>query len=296
MSLHNVYRTIKSKTEEKSKISGKIDLAETILNASFIKNIEFNLAAAKNDNSNLFFHLPILRSICEDIIFINYLYNVIEEEDRRNFILVYQASDWKKSIKAQEDFFMANRNFQPILTEDMINKLVFDRFDIDAIHKNLKSKYRWERKYPTVKQIATDGSLTKLYDYLYAATSRLVHFNPQTLLQMAWGEIDSSNKMGVKANTISIESYKKYYNDFCLFYGYTLFEIFTNKFKSILKIEIDEELNEIEEYFKTKRWPELITFEEMNIPLEEGRKLFHLEKNGFEGYVGEIVRINMEKD
>jgi len=52
----------------------------------------------------------------------------------------------------------------------------------------------------------------------------------------------------------------------------------------------------LEEHIKTKRWPELITFEEMNIPLEDGRKLFHYEKNGLEGMIAESIKINMEKE
>lgn len=75
----------------------------------------------------------------------------------------------------------------------MIDDIVFSKIDIQSIHSNLKSKYNWQRKCPTVKQIATDGYLLNLYNYVYAATSRLVHFNPQILLQMVWGAEKKSN-------------------------------------------------------------------------------------------------------
>ena len=296
MNINNYYQDILTKSEGKSLVTGDLDLANTVLNASYIKNLEFNLSISRNENENLIFHLPILRSLCEDVIFINYLFNVIDEEDRHNFILVYQASDWEKSIKAQDEYFTANRDFQPILTKKMIDDIVFSKIDIQTILLNLKDKYNWQRKYPTVKQIATDGSLLNLYNYLYAATSRLVHFNPQTLLQMVWGEFESSDKKKVKKMKITIDYYKKYYNEFCLFYGFTLFKIFTEKFQTIIGLNIKKELEKIEEYFKTKRWPELITFEEMNIPLENGRKLFHYEKNGLEGMIAESIKINMEKE
>ena len=242
MKLYDIYKEIADKTQNKAIINGELNLPETILRSSFIKCLEFNLITSKYEDENLYFYLPILRSICEDIIFINYMFTVIEEEDRLNFIIAYQASDWQKSITAQETYFTANRSFQPILTTKMINDLILSKINIEAIQQTLKNKYSWKRKVPTVKQIANDGNMINLYDYLYAATSRLVHFNPQTLLQMIWGEFETKEKQKIKLMNISIEHYKKYYNKFCLFYGFTLFKIFSEKFDYILDNKILEEI------------------------------------------------------
>ena len=295
MTLHKYYSLIKEKTTDKSIVTNELEIAENILNASFIKNLEFNLSITASGENNLFFFLPILRGLCEDIIFINYTFNVIEKSDRQVFILLCQALDWEKSIAAQDTYFSSVRDFQPVLTVKMINDIILDKIDVDLIQNTLREKYGWRRKFPTVKQIAEDGAMSDLYDFLYAATSRLVHFNPQNLLQMTWGEIDR-NVGKIKKIKISLEHFKKYYSDFCLFYGFLLFKTFVNTFQEILKVDLSDELTQIEDFFKAKRWPELITFEEMNISVEEGRKMFHLEKNGLKGFIAESIRINMEKE
>ena len=141
MKLYDIYKEIADKTQNKAIINGELNLPETILRSSFIKCLEFNLITSKYEDENLYFYLPILRSICEDIIFINYMFTVIEEEDRLNFIIAYQASDWQKSITAQETYFTANRSFQPILTTKMINDLILSKINIEAIQQTLKNKY-----------------------------------------------------------------------------------------------------------------------------------------------------------
>lgn len=296
--LNEAYLKIEEKTKFKSEMAlSHFNLADHVLCTAFIRNLQFNLTISRNQEDNLYFYLPILRGLCEDIIFINYLFSIIEESDRHNFVLVYQYSDLIKSVKAQELFFSENKNVQPIITKKIVDEVAFKNVDVPTIHQALKSKYNWQRKFPTVKQIAQDGGLSYLYDFLYAATSRLVHFNPQTLLQMVWGKFDMNQKPEVEYLNISIDNFKPYYNQFCKFYGFQLFEIFVDKFSSELAIEITEEVDSLKNQLKNGRWPELITHEELNIDGHYMAQKFYEEKHGIteEQYLKAMDKLNEKK-
>lgn len=189
MNPSDIYLEIKKVLGDVFHVDERTTLEQQILRCSLLKCIEFNQTISKNnDFKDQFFSMPFLRCICEEIIYLTYLFKVIEEQDRPSFILVYQISDWIRAIESQEIFFDNQRDFQPVHTKSILNTYILKDISVDNLLLELKQKYGWKRRFPTVKQIATNSDLIRLYDYLYTATSRLVHFNPQTLLQMVWGE------------------------------------------------------------------------------------------------------------
>jgi hypothetical protein len=123
------------------------------------------------------------------------------------------------------------------------------------------------RPLPPVKELAeklpsAGDALALLYDFIYRLTSSTVHFSPQTLLRLGWGALDT-NKF-----TFSAKHFSNYYAKFCQVYSILLlclyFEIFEDYIlaESQVKTTILELRKEILSY---TRWPEMITFEEMNI-------------------------------
>jgi len=75
-----------------------------------------------------------------------------------------------------------------------------------------------------------------------------------------------------------VQNFHKYYNIFNHFYGSYLFVLFSKAFKKELNLGKDalEIVKEIESnIFDTARWPELVTFEEMNVPQAEAIRLIN---------------------
>src|SRR3954464_1513657 len=68
------------------------------------------------------------------------------------------------------------------------------------------------RGLPSVGWVALQTKLAKLYDYLYSATSRGVHFSPSEAARSAWSEsLDPDATM-----TLMAEPYRRYRTAFSL--------------------------------------------------------------------------------
>jgi len=293
-----IYLEVEKKCVDLYSADGQLSLPIQALRASFIKCLHFNISICERESKdNLMFFMPMLRGICEDIIYHNYIFNILQDDDKLNFIAAYQIIDLEKSVSSQEEFFTVIRPIQPIITKSILRELIISENSVaNSIMEDLKAKYGWKKKPPSVYQLAEIGNISEIYKYLYAATSRLVHFNPQSLFQMIWGEFENSEKKKIKSMKISIENYKKYYNQFCVFYGYYLLKLFVEKLGDILRIDIKIELDSLEECFKQNRWPEIITFEELNIPIEYGISKFKIEKEGLEGYMSHLMHKLIQED
>ena len=114
-------------------------------------------------------------------------------------------------------------------------------------------------------QMATDGKLIKLYDYLYSASSSHVHFNPHIILRTGWSK-DLDERPQV--HKFSTNNFDQYYEDFIIYYGCFLFVEMIKAFKKDLNLtkEFLNHYKAIKSILeKEKRIPELVTFEEFNI-------------------------------
>uniref|UniRef100_UPI0032DEE32E DUF5677 domain-containing protein n=1 Tax=Mucilaginibacter sp. Bleaf8 TaxID=2834430 RepID=UPI0032DEE32E len=118
-----------------------------------------------------------------------------------------------------------------------------------------------DRLFPSVEHMAIDAQLKHLYDFLYHATSRMVHFSPNILLRMGWYK-----KAG--PTVFSTQNFYKYYDQFNKFYSTYLLLEFCNSFKKQMGFENDilKEFKEIKKLLLNDAfYPELVTFEELNI-------------------------------
>jgi Family of unknown function (DUF5677) len=214
----------------------------------------------QNDNSNSFFLQPALRGLCEDVIALKYLIEKIDSEDADLLITAWMSQQTSESIEKQEKFFQSNRPYQPILSNrrsEISNSLL-------SKLKPLKQKYGWRKDKPSVSQMAKSCGLDEVYDYLYAATSRTVHFSPSVLFRMGWG-----SEKPDQPYTFSTAHFNGYYDSFNVFYGSYLFVLLCETIKSHCQFSdnFDEAIKNIKkELNEWLRWPEMITFEEMNVP------------------------------
>jgi hypothetical protein len=168
-------------------------------------------------------------------------------------------------IHQQTQFFSRTRPQQTILS-------MTDLTEIGGIEGNIRSIWNrngWSKlahgTMPQIRQIAEKQGLpvlAMLYDYLYRLTSGTVHFNAQTLLRMGWGDLRK------KRFRYSTKNFYGYYLMFARVYGAFLFCVYFEFFSKYFRPDkhVSEIINNIrKEVIMSPRWPEMVTFEEMNI-------------------------------
>jgi Family of unknown function (DUF5677) len=241
------------------------DFFEICLKAALIKNFDFNFyVSQKASESHPFYLTPTLRGMCEDIIFLKPLLT-FSKKDRSKVIQHIQVLDSYESLKSQKEFFNQNRPWQPVLGSTSLDT------EIQKEENKLLQTYqrlglvKGKQKRPSVRQMAEIADLLPLYNFLYAATSKWVHFSPHILMRMGW----SSDKDKESGNyTFSSKHFSKYYTKFNRTYGTYLFILFYDTFAK--QINIDHKAEKYVAELKNSIdidmiWAEVITFEEMNI-------------------------------
>ena len=203
--------------------------------------------------------VPALRPVCEDLISLTFLARY-EQDVRARIIRALARDSLRRDLSAQASFFADVRPWQPLLPE-----LPNDLFDesIESLAKELKwPKRKGSPRWPSTYWMAEQVGLTQLYRYVYRVTSNAVHFNPQNLLRMAWGHDEEPLQVGVS-------QFAGFYREHLLVYGSYLTVQLLQRLEDPLCVS--EEAREIAELVLfglriQPRWPEAVTFEEMNIP------------------------------
>jgi hypothetical protein len=235
---------------------------QNCLNASFAKAYEFNvLANSSNEKQSSFFLTAGLRSICEDLILLRYL-APLSEANRNRFI---QMSMWHEvliNLNEQNVFFSENRPFQMVLDtpKDFEAQIVKSTSDLQLFWKQRGWKLGGKNVMPQIRQLAERRGVETLYDFLYRLTCDVVHFNPQVLLRSGWGNLPDVE--------FSTQHFDLYYKNFTVIYGSLLFCLYFQLLKRFLKADA-RTIKTVKQIQKMlvgiNRWPELVTFEEMNI-------------------------------
>lgn len=234
------------------------------LRASFGKCYEFNLHAwDENNTESAFYWLPTLRGVCEDLIVLNYIQG-IPHAQRETLVTGLMRHELHVRLMTQVEFFKNTKPQQPILkpfmTADQVDDLETEIRDVWRAHgwPNMNRKVM-----PPTRQMAEKHGgdiLATLYDYLYRLTSATVHFNVGGLLRTGWGDMLHA--------TFSPKHFNRYYTMFGRVYGAYMFCAYFELFARFLRTnaETKEPVAEIRQaLLRLPRWPEMVTFEEMNI-------------------------------
>lgn|SRR6185437_15795784 len=220
-----------------------------------------------------FFLVPSLRSICEDLIVLGYMAK-IDHAARDELSMILITHELRRRSAIQGAFFQKVRPDQPILRvkDESIEQL-------EAQARSIWQKNGWPKLrnglMPNVRQIAEKHHfdlLTTVYDYLYRLTSGMVHFNPQVLLRTGWGP----NPVDV---TFSPKNFESYYQSFARTYGLMLLCLYFELFDEILKPDrkANDAVRSIRaNLIKESRWPEMVTYEEMNRKPPTGQEVLRL--------------------
>lgn len=232
--------------------------------ASFAKCYEFNIYAWDNANtSSAFFWLPTLRGICEDLIILNYI-QIIPSAQREELMANLMSHELHSRLKTQHAFFSNNRPHQEVLVPSSTLAA------IEALEQDIRLVWQahgWPNMnrgvVPPTRQLAEKRGgdvLATLYDYLYRLTSSTVHFSVNGLLRTGWGDPPNCK--------FSPEHFGDYYVAFGRIYGAFMFCSYFELLARFLRTDAStkETIQRIRESILSElRWPEMTTFEEMNL-------------------------------
>jgi hypothetical protein len=265
--LKNIYKSMKRYVAEVTQSNlQNPDFYKIALRAALAKSYDFNsYVTGLTSSSHSFYHTATLRGMCEDLIVLRALKD-IPEQDRSDLIMYLQLNETYEAMKTQEKFLEKNHP-QIILNEEHANKFSDNEF---AKALAIYDKYGIPRKYfgPSIKTLAKKGNLLEVYDFFYSATSKWVHFSPHILLRMGWAIKGKDEPLTTATYTYTTKHFSNYYASFNAVYGTYLFGLFYESFRDELSLnpKLEKYVTELREWIDSlMRWPELITFEEMNI-------------------------------
>lgn len=248
--------------------TGKYDipregLFRCALRASFVRAYQFALYCNKIEGAKAdegaFFMASALRGTCEDLIALKFIRR-LNRKERDEVIAIEMAMAVEKAVVEQTKFFRKKRPFQPVLTA--VEDTAFLDTQRARLHQIGTTSGLWktEKKMPPIEQMAIKPGMRETYAYFYRATSDVVHFNPRISLRSGWGE-------NPERGEFNMANFAKYYAEFCQVYSVLLFTMLARAFAKDLKLSkpfrtrltlIEKELGGV------LRWPEVVTFEEMN--------------------------------
>lgn len=231
--------------------------------ASVAKCYEFNLAVPSMARAkSTFFAMSALRGICEDLIILRFI-GQLPPKDRQALLGALTDHQLAERIRIQDIFFGSFRPQQPVLRLKDVDSRISAS---EAAAQTIWKRHGWPNmkrgEMPPVRQIAEKQGLhhlAVLYDYLYRLTSASVHFSVQSLLRSGWGSPTDF--------VFSTKNFRGYFDQYCGLYGAFLFCLYFEFFGRVLRpgVKQRELVAEIRGgVLYTRRWPELVTFEEMN--------------------------------
>ncbi len=249
-----------------SKVETKLDSAEHAFEmaaaAVLMKAHEFCLEAVQTPAPDSFFLLASLRGICEDYISLRFIHEQAKSStDRDRVVFLRMMAEVHESSAAQWKFFKDHHSTQRLYYKDNISlelKQVRDEIRILLSGHPINAN----ASMPSAYHMAATVELLSLYRYVYHATSQFVHFSPRLLLRMGWG--------GPPTFSFSVRNFCDYYSHFAIFYGVFLFsgtlDWMIGANVGAIQNSAGAPSNVLKTYIReTSRWPELVTFEEMNV-------------------------------
>jgi Family of unknown function (DUF5677) len=243
------------------------------LRASLAKAYELSVEVhTPRKNRSAFFLVPSLRSVCEDLVVLSFVAQM-SRTDRNQLVMLLMAHEVALRLRTQEKFFKTFRPDQPVLGPG-----ASDPKSIEDSVREIWKRYGWPRLdkawMPPVGQIAEKSHpeiFGLLYDYIYRLTSGMVHFNPHVLLRSGWGKLP--------VVSFSPKNFDAYYTEVTKTYSLLLLCLYFEVFPKILRASspVRKIVADIrEDLFRHLRWPEMVTFEEMNLEPPSSRSILRI--------------------
>lgn len=236
-----------------------------VLKAAFIRSFEFTNAVQRytldQATEEAFFLSAALRGICEDLIVLKFIRR-LKRKDRDEVVKILMRASTGDIIAKQTAFFRKSRPFQPVLRKFIQQSQLDSEKDRLTVIGEQSKLWNTSKKLPPVKQMAKRVNLGQFYEFIYAVTSEIVHFSVRIALRSGWGDAP-------KQVIFSTKNFSRYYLEFSQFYSLYLLTKFCRTFRKDLNfsdafMNVIKEMREILD--ERLRWPEAVTYEEMNQP------------------------------
>lgn len=236
---------------------------ETALTSSLVRNFQFLDIVTSGQRVHSFYLVPALRGITEDIIYLQFL-SRLDSSERNEFLEIKAMQGLSEKVKFQHKFFSTFRPFQPVIGPIKESKS-------QEINEKMRSflKMHFGVEGLTTRSIAEKCGqelLAIIYDFIYRLTSATVHFDLNWQMKLGWGDLETGT---FEFDTSHFEPYFSAIN--CV-YGAYLFCIFFELFEPFFNADpaAKDTVEKIRKLLiRHFRWPELVTFEEMNIRVPE---------------------------
>lgn len=236
----------------------------SMVRASFAKAFEYarycNRIKDNKADEGAYFLASALRGTCEELIALKFIHQLPVKE-RDEVIAIEMNRGVSKAVEEQAKFFDIVRPFQPVIKGGTdAAAITRQKTRIDNIAKASGLWTPQKGKLPSVEQMADKVAMRSIYDYFYRISSDVVHFNPRIALRSGWGD-------DPRKGTFSTKNFCRYYLFYSQIYSVFLFIQLCRAFQQDLALSrsflktldtLDRELGDI------LRWPEAITFEELN--------------------------------
>lgn len=244
---------------------------------AFARAFGFATLAAEQNPATAFYFVPALRAITEDLILFRFLDKTGTSEERDMVIRNLMLVDVYEKIDHQSRFFGKFRPFQPVLPPPADSSL-----QIQDAKDKLATYWRdhgWRRfagikAMPPIRELAEKsdpGLLEVVYDFVYRLASGEVHSTPRTLLRLGWGTAAKPDEAPLDAK-FSAENFARYYLEVAQVYSSYIVCLWFEFFEDGLDATQDEvtAVASLRAYLLSReRWPEMVTYEEMNFRLPD---------------------------
>jgi hypothetical protein len=157
--------------------------------------------------------IALLRPMCEEIIWSDYLVT-LAPEDASQLLLCMARLGLYDTFVAQKSYAQAVQMGDFGFSAESEQRLAGSAQTAAKDLKMLSRKLGWpERKLvmPTTKYLARITNRSEMYNFLYHATSRVVHFSVTELMRLVWGK---PGEVRVASNF-----FDRYWGDFSLYWG-----------------------------------------------------------------------------
>jgi hypothetical protein len=196
---------------------GEEDFFKLVLLAIMVKqheSLQAILALDKNEEG--FSAVPLLRAMCEELIWVRYLATVAAEE-QASIIGALARVGIYETFTAQDGYGVPNLDFGRGWKENAEASAAASADTLKTIFRRQGFQLRNDSMVPSVWQLAKKADMESTYKLLYHATSRAVHFSVPELLRRVWGKPGSMK--------VSSKTFERYWAAFSLYWGGWLYSL-----------------------------------------------------------------------
>ena len=164
--------------------------------------------------------LPLIRPACEERIWLTYLLS-LEPEDQNLLISLMVRLEGALMVEAQQKYFGSKMMKRLGFSKQFVTGQTANRAEAEEKLAGLGERLGWKAEpgeLPTTGWLASTTGLSQLYEFVYSATSKGVHFSPSEQFRSGWTGSDPADRVRFLA-----DSYTAYRADFGLYWLSVLF-------------------------------------------------------------------------